>query len=306
LFNDYGDERDDGLGRNGFHGFRAEWFEHPDRDDEWKRVELGRIGEERFRREYGCEFLIYDETLISALKLTDMVGREPQFKMGQIRWYKKPTPGNTYLVGLDPSLGTGGDFAGIQVFELPSMTQCAEWQHNLTIIQDQVKIFRDVIKYIQSEIGEDYRNSIYWSVENNTLGEAALVVIANLGEETFPGLFLSEPVRKGHVRKFRKGFNTTHGNKISACSRLKYFVEENKMTIYSKTLISELKTFIAAGVTFKAKDGQHDDLVSALLLIIRMTVILADWDPLVFEKLSIEAALDDDWEAPLPIFISSN
>jgi hypothetical protein len=78
------------------------------------------------------------------------------------------------------------------------------------------------------------------------------------------------------------------------------------MTIYSKTLISELKTFIAAGVTFKAKDGQHDDLVSALLLIIRMTVILADWDPAVFEKLSIEAALDDDWEAPLPIFISSN
>jgi hypothetical protein len=186
------------------------------------------------------------------------------------------------------------------------MTQCAEWQHNLTIVQDQVKIFRDVIKYIQGEIGEDYRNSIYWSVENNTLGEAALVVIANLGEETFPGLFLSEPVRKGHVRKFRKGFNTTHGNKISACSRLKYFVEENKMTIYSKTLISELKTFIASGVTFKAKDGQHDDLVSALLLIIRMTVILAEWDPLVFDKLSIEGTLDDDWEAPLPIFISSN
>jgi hypothetical protein len=78
------------------------------------------------------------------------------------------------------------------------------------------------------------------------------------------------------------------------------------MTIYSKTLISELKTFIAAGVTFKAKEGQHDDLVSALLLIIRMTVILADWDPLVFDKLSIEGALDDDWEAPLPIFISSN
>jgi hypothetical protein len=226
--------------------------------------------------------------------------------MGQVRWYKKPTPGNTYLVGLDPSLGTGGDYAGIQVFELPSMTQCAEWQHNLTIVQDQVKIFRDVIRYIQSEIGEEYTNSIYWSVENNTLGEAALVVIANLGEETFPGLFLSEPVRKGHVRKFRKGFNTTHGSKISACSRLKYFVEEDKLKIHSKTLLSELKTFIAAGVTFKAKEGQHDDLVSALLLIIRMTVVLAEWDPLVFEKLTLESSIDDDWEAPLPIFVSSN
>jgi len=305
-FDDFGNERLDGLGRNGFHGFRAEWHEHPDRDDEWRKNEMGRIGEERFRREYGCEFLVFDETLVNSLKLAEMSGREPLFKMGQVRWYKKPTPGNTYLVGLDPSLGTGGDFAGIQVFELPSMTQCAEWQHNLTIVQDQVKIFRDVIRYIQGEIGEDYRNSIYWSVENNTLGEAALVVIANLGEETFPGLFLSEPVRKGHVRKFRKGFNTTHGSKISACSRLKYFVEEDKMKIHSKTLLSELKTFIAAGVTFKAKEGQHDDLVSALLLIIRMTVVLAEWDPLVFEKLTLESSMDDDWEAPLPIFVSSN
>jgi len=306
LFDVFGNERTDGLGRNGFHGFRAEWHEHPDRDDKWKEVEMGRIGEEKFRREYGCEFLIFDETLISSIKLAELVGREPQFKTGQVRWYKKPTPGNIYLIGLDPSLGTGGDFAGIQVFELPSMIQCAEWQHNLTIVQDQVKLFRDVIRYIKEEIGEEYNDNIYWSVENNTIGEAALVVIANLGEETFPGLFLSEPVRKGHVRKFRKGFNTTHGNKISACSRLKYFIEENKMTIHSKTLLSELKTFIALGVTFKAKDGQHDDLVSALLLIVRMTVILAEWDPGVFEKLTIEATADEDWEAPLPIFISSN
>jgi hypothetical protein len=78
------------------------------------------------------------------------------------------------------------------------------------------------------------------------------------------------------------------------------------MKINSKILLSELKTFIAAGVTFKAKVGQHDDLVAALLLIVRMTVVLADWDPLVFDKLSIEGQLDEDWEAPLPIFISSN
>jgi hypothetical protein len=226
--------------------------------------------------------------------------------MGQVRWYKKPTQGNLYLVALDPSLGTGGDFGGIQVFELPSFTQVAEWQHNLTQIQGQVKIFRDIIKYIQDELGSDYPNSIYWSCENNTVGEAALVVIQDLGEETFPGLFVSEPGRKGHVRKFRKGFNTTFTNKISACARLKYLLEENKMTIHSRALISELKTFIAAGTTYKAKTGQHDDLVSALLLIVRMSVILADWDPVVFETLSVNAEFNDDWEAPLPIFVSTN
>jgi hypothetical protein len=131
------------------------------------------------------------------------------------------------------------------------------------------------------------------------------VVIANLGEETFPGLFVSEPVRKGNIRKFRKGFNTTHSAKISACSRVKFLLEENKMRIYSKPLITELKAFIAHGVTFKAKTGEHDDLVSALLLIVRMTVVLSEWDPLVFEKISIDGHREDDFIAPMPIYIST-
>jgi hypothetical protein len=305
-FDEFGNERNDGLGRNGFHGFRAEWHEHPDRDEEWKRNELGRIGEERFRREYGCEFLVFDETLVNSLKLSELAGREPVFKMGQVRWYKQPTPGALFLVALDPSLGTGGDYAGIQVFELPSFTQIAEWQHNITPVQQQVKIFRDVLKYIESECGSDYNTNIYWSVENNTVGEAALVVIADIGEETFPGLFVSEPQKKGHVRKFRKGFNTTFSSKISACARLKFLIEEDKMKINSKILLSELKTFIASGTSFKAKQGQHDDLVSALLLIVRMSVILADWDPKVFESLSVDSAFSEEWEPPLPIFVSSS
>jgi Terminase large subunit, T4likevirus-type, N-terminal/Terminase RNaseH-like domain len=306
LFDEYGDARTDGLGQNGFHGFRAEWYEHPDRDEEWKKVELGRIGEERFRREYGCEFLVYDETLINSLKLAELPGREPLFKMGQVRWYKKPEPGHIYLAALDPSLGTGGDYGAIEVFEMPSMTQVAEWQHNITPIQGQVKIFRDILKYIQDEIGTENYDSIYWSVENNTVGESALVVIDNLGEETFPGLFLSEPLRKGHVKKFRKGFNTTFGNKISACAKVKYLIEEDKMQLNSRPLISELKTYIAAGTSFKAKVGEHDDLVAALLLIIRMANLLAEWDPRVFEHLKVTSDWsDEELDLPLPIYIST-
>jgi hypothetical protein len=69
---------------------------------------------------------------------------------------------------------------------------------------------------------------IYYSVENNTLGEAALIVISDLGEENFHGLFLSEPMRKGHIRKFRKGFNTTHRSKITCCSQLKNMLETTR------------------------------------------------------------------------------
>jgi hypothetical protein len=223
--------------------------------------------------------------------------------MGQTRWYVKPNPDNLYLVSLDPSLGTGGDYAAIEVFELPSFKQVAEWHHNTTPIQGQVKILKEILKYLADNM-DGRANNIYWSIENNTVGEAGLVVIKDLGEEQFSGLMISEPIRKGHVRKFRKGFNTTHSSKISACARVKHLIETGKMEINSRSLISELKSFIASGFSFKAKSGQHDDLVAALLLVVRMSTLVADWDPRVFESLS-GIHTEDDFEAPLPIFVSS-
>jgi hypothetical protein len=299
-FDEHGNEQE--LGTNGFHSFFAHWSEHPDRDEKWAQTERAKIGEERFRREFDCEFLIFDETLINSVKLVELEGSEPMMSMGQTRWYKDIDPRCTYLVALDPSLGTGGDYGAIQVYEMPSMNQVAEWHHNTTKVQDQVKHMREILKYIHSR-GEEKGGSpqIYYTVENNTLGEAALVVISDLGEENFPGLFLSEPMRKGHVRKFRKGFNTTHRSKISACSILKNMVETNKMKLNSKPLISELKTYVATGLGFKAKSGEHDDLVSSTLLIIRMAEVLADWDPQVYEKMTEKISEE---HMPMPIFVS--
>jgi hypothetical protein len=79
-------------------------------------------------------------------------------------------------------------------------------------------------------------------------------------------------------------------------------LETNKMTIYSKPLVSELKTFVAHGVGFGAKTGEHDDLVSATLLILRMATILSDWDPKIYEKMTEKLTED---QMPMPIFVSS-
>ena len=190
--------------------------------------------------------------------------------------------------------------------ELPSFEQIAEWHHNETPIQGQIRILRDILKWIEDSIGSDNVNDIYWSIENNNIGEAGLVVIKDIGEDQFPGLFVSEPIRKGHVRKFRKGFNTTHKSKIAACARLKHLIEQNTFKMHSKPLITELKAYIASGVSFKAKVGEYDDLVSSLLLAVRMSQVLADWDPRVFETLSSRGDFDEeDFEPPMPIFVST-
>ena len=110
-------------------------------------------------------------------------------------------------------------------------------------------------------------------------------------------------MRKGHVRKFRKGFNTTHQTKISACSRMKTMVENNQLHLNSKALITELKNFVATGTSYKAKVGQTDDLISATLLSIRMMSVLKDWDPRIYNTFT-QAEGDDHIQPPMPIYVT--
>jgi hypothetical protein len=225
--------------------------------------------------------------------------------MGQVRWYKQPNPDSLYIASLDPSLGTGGDPAAIQVLEVPSFQQIGEWSHNTTPVQSQVRIMRDICKFLDAECSSaDLKGQIYYSVENNTLGEAALVAINEMGEESIPGLFLSEPIKKGHVRRFRRGFNTTNISKIAACAKLKQLIEQKRLKIHSNALISELKTYIAKGISFEAKVNETDDLVSSMLLAVRMVSMLGDWDPVIYDRMVQDRALED-LDLPMPIFINS-
>ena len=299
-FDEYGNDQI--VGTNGFYAMKAHWSEHPERDETWAETEKARIGEERFRREHECEFLIFDETLINSIALAEMESTAPIEKTGQVRWFKRPTPGMTYMVSLDPSMGTGGDYAAIQVFELPTFDQVAEWQHNTTPMNQQVRILQGINKYIHDAIMEKDATAspqIFYSMENNTIGEAALMRVMDIGEENIMGMFLSEPIRKGHRRKFRRGFNTTAKFKIDACTKFKELEESGKMKLCSQLLISELKDFVATGMSYKAKPGQHDDLVSACLLMTRMMKVLADFDPKIFERWTDRTS---EWTAPMPIF----
>jgi hypothetical protein len=195
-----------------------------------------------------------------------------------------------YTIALDPSLGTGSDPAAIEIYEANTTTQIGEWKHNKTDIPNQVKLLAQICKYIEECTGES--NNIYYSIENNTIGEAALISLAEYGESNIPGTFISEPGKK------RKGFNTTHKVKLTACAKLKTLIETRKMKVQSKSLVSELKTFVAAEGSYKAKVGETDDLVMASLLTVRMFQTLSDY------HVNLEEQIRDHEEyiQPLPFF----
>ena len=290
--NAQGEEQE--LGVNGFKPFRSFWNEQPGRDDKWAEEIKAQLGDDRFAREIGCEFLIADETLINPNTLIMLESVDPVDRMGQVRWFQKPKKGMIYVLGLDPSLGTGGDPAAIQVFEANTTTQIGEWKDNKTDIPRQVKLLGEIIQYIVEHTGEP--NNVYYSLENNSIGEAALISLKEYGEANIQGIFISERGKK------RRGYNTTQKVKLAACAKFKTLMESKKMNVKSKALISELKTFVASGGSYAAKIGDNDDLVMSTLLVVRVLQDITDFHSDLTEHMRDH----DEMVAPLPFFAVIN
>ena len=68
-------------------------------------------------------------------------------------------------------------------------------------------------------------------------------------------------------------------------------MESGRMLINSDQLIKELKTFVAVESTFKAKPGAHDDLVMAMILVVRMLDTVLHWSNSVGD---LKEHIDDD------------
>ena len=98
----------------------------------------------------------------------------------------------------------------------------------------------------------------------------------------------------------RRGFTTTHKSKVTACAKLKQWVETDKLEVASRNLLQELKTFCAKGNSYAAKEGQTDDLVMATVLIVRMALEVTKYEDAAFLDLKGQPQ-DEEYEEPMPL-----
>jgi hypothetical protein len=303
---EFGNELPDAIGVNGFKSFKATWDQHPDRDEAWATRERAKIGYEKFAREYELRFITADSTLIDSQCLAAMVSQEPTFKTGEIRWWEKPMPNAIYLISLDPSAGVGLDSAAIQVWRLPELVQVCEWMHNRSDVAAQLRTLTQICNFLDRQMrGNPAQLSdpdIYWTFENNSYGQAVIELLNEAGWDIVPAQLISEPNQTGG--RFRKGLNTNGRTKSQAVTKLKSLIETNKLQIKSKPLVSQLKNYVTRGGSFAAKSGEHDDLVAALLLIVRMTQLVARWDDDTASHVRTNDLVDvEDLIEPMPISV---
>lgn len=267
-----------GIGINGFRAFKSTWRDVPERTPSWAELEIQQIGMTRFLREYECEFVGYDNTLIDNVVMQQLTAIDPEtIDEFDVRWYSDIEPNKTYIIGYDPSSGIDRDLSAIQVLRIPDMVQVAEWCNSKVSMPDQVKIYKHIINKVfyklktnPNQIGEP---EVYWSFEQNGgWGETVINLMRELGEDTFLGYGIKEK------NKTRLGLYTTGNNKLTACMKLKQLIERRKLTINSKAFLSQLKNFVTHAGSFAAKQGQQDDLVMAMVICVRILERIKDWD----------------------------
>jgi hypothetical protein len=255
---------------------------------------------------HNCEFLSDDPLLIKSITLQGLKEVPPLFVDKGFVFWKEPDPHKTYIIGADVAEGVNQDFSTVQVFELETLEQVAEYRNN-TINESQLY---NAIKYVIEKI-LSYRDRntnkpphVYWSFENNSAGASICTLYFN--DEKFPP---EAELISGKAE--RTGFRTVNKPKLEACRHLKHLVEKAKgnLQIKSKTLIFELKNYIQKGASYAAKYGATDDLVSALLIVMRILKQLSEYEPEVFSALykSDEAFYDEttnEFDEGLPFFFS--
>lgn len=283
---------------NVFHPRHVKWDEPPGRGEEFKRKQIGILGERKWQQEFECSFLSTDGGLMDSYVMgsiqNEVEARVPAFTIRDNNedhhFYTKLNPLNSYVVGIDPATGSGLDHSVIQVFEFPSMLQVMEYRSNVMEPSHVYVILKKILNFISNTGAQ-----VYFSAENNGVGQS--IIALYMSDESPPAAtFISED------GKSKLGFVTTAKSKIRTCLAMKNMIERREMTVTSSTLVKELKSYVRKSGSYEAQIGATDDCIAAVLVVLRVIEELANFDErayqMVYQFEQPDAWRDDIHPAP--------
>lgn len=250
-------------GRNGFVALQIPYWKIPGRDEKWAADQKAVLGELKFNQEVLCTFLGSSNTLIAADTIAKMSPIPFMYEKDGLDVLEYPVPGHVYFTTVDTSRGVGGDYSAFSVIDT------TEFPYKVVAKYRNNKISPLLYPTVIHKVSKDYNNA-YVLVEINDIGQQVADIIHNdleyenmiwVGTDTRYGQVLSSSGRSSVL-----GVRTTKQVKRIGCATLKSLVEENKLLIFDRDIISELSTFIEHNGVFQADEGYNDDLTMTLVL----------------------------------------
>ena len=285
-------------GQNEYKATRIDWWQHPDRDDEWYKRELGNLGsEDAFNRQYGNEF-----TSSSTLLLSPGTMKKIRQNAKPMEWYDFEEFDNIhidtkgylgfdknfdvedasnsqkyYMFSVDIAEGNGGDYSVINMFEVEPL---ADYDIENFISPgamydffklNQVGVFRsnehpieDFAKILYT-LAIDIFNSenIKLIIEYNTYGSILLKYLSTVfpGRNDFEDEMVLRFKHRHDAKTLKPGIRLKSDNKSVFCQNFKKQIELGKIQINDIETVQEASLFgILRNNSYGAQMG-HDDII---------------------------------------------
>jgi len=241
------------------------WSAVPGRDEEWKEQTIRNTSAEQFQQEFNTEFLGSSNTLISAAKMQQlMLSLEEPIKVeNNVKYYEMPKEKRTYACIVDVSEGLGLDystFTMIDITEIPYKVVACFRDNEIKPILLPTMVVSESKKY----------NDAFILVEINSIGlQVADIIHYDLAYENLIKIQLKgkqgQQWTGGYTKKIAFGIKTSVQTKQIGCTNLKSLIESDKLIIRDEQIFKELTTFSVDKKTYKAEEGNNDDLVMTLV-----------------------------------------
>ena len=251
------------TGKSGFVPYETVWTAVKerlyDKDDnfddgmQWSSMQIGASSLEAFSQEHCGEFMGSEGTLISGFKLSKMDWIE---KIAQDNFYRYegPIEGHKYILAVDPAEGRGQDYSVIQIIDV------TEYPYKQVGVYHSNKVSHLLFPTIIMKYAMEY-NEAWVYIELNSIGNTVA-----------KSLYIDLEYENVIVDSYKDlGMKQTKTTKAVGCSTLKDLIEKNKLLVYNKETVQELRTFVEKGVSWAAQEDKHDDLVMGLVIFAYLT-----------------------------------
>lgn len=252
-------------GINDFVNLFIPYTEIPGRDERWAAEQKGVLGSVKFTQEVLCSFLGSSYTLLDADILSKLSPKTFVYTKDNLDVLTEPVAGHSYMAIIDVARGLDGDYSTIVVVDITSNPYevVAKFRDN--------KIAPMLFPSVIHTVARNYNNA--WTlIEINDNGQQVADILHHeLEYENI--LYVNNNSKHGQVVSggfggggSKSGVRTDKKVKRIGCSQLKTLMEEGRLAVWDRDIISEFSTFIQVKDSYAADEGYHDDLVMPLVL----------------------------------------
>lgn len=238
---------------------------HQWKDNAWLKYQMDTAGKVKYLQEILQNFVVTGNTVFSdevlekaskRLELPiskDMLNGRP---LKNLWIWKHPEPTHKYILAADIAKGSGDDSSSIQVLDLSTYEQVAEYAGKCTTI--------DMANYCY-KVGE-YYNWAYEVIECNSIGEAVFSEIYyNLN---YPNLFKQKKIKNG-IEVMTGWITSPKSRELITNNIIDFYYDDEMWKHYfphSTRLADQMKYWVWKGGRPDHSGSAHDDNIMAMAI----------------------------------------